>query len=102
MYRAIISLGLLLFKTIDTLLSSSLKNSDKARKTSKEKFNTKGFTLESHTKSLCHTRFRKDKRMHPICAPGSSSAHTDVTSEYPKQCINEKEYNSTLLHDRQS
>jgi hypothetical protein len=41
--------------------------------------------------------------MHPICAPGLSSAHTvDVTSEYPKQCVNEIEYNSTLLHDRQS
>jgi hypothetical protein len=39
----------------------------------------------------CHTRFRKGNRMHPICALGSSSAHTvDVTSEY----------NSTLLHDR--
>jgi hypothetical protein len=51
----------------------------------------------------CHTRFRKGNRMHPICAPGSSSAHTvDVTSEYPKQCINVKEYNSTLLHDRLS
>jgi hypothetical protein len=51
----------------------------------------------------CHTRFRKNNRMHPICAPGSSSAHTvDVTSEYPKQCNNGMEYNSTLLHDRQS
>jgi hypothetical protein len=41
--------------------------------------------------------------MHPICALGSSSAHiVDVTSEYPKQCINEIEYNSTLLHDLQS
>jgi hypothetical protein len=30
-------------------------------------------------------------------------AHTvDVTSEYPNQCINEIEYSSTLLHDRQS
>jgi hypothetical protein len=53
--------------------------------------------------ALCHTRFRKSNQMHPICAPGSSSAHTvDVTSEYPKQCINEKVYNSTLLHDQQS
>jgi hypothetical protein len=51
----------------------------------------------------CHTRFGKGNRMHPICAPGSSSAHTtDVTSKYPKQCINKIEYNSTLLHDRQS
>jgi hypothetical protein len=39
----------------------------------------------------------------PICASGSSSAYTvDITSEYPKQCINEIEYNSTLLHDRPS
>jgi hypothetical protein len=39
---------------------------------------------------LCHTRFRKGNRVHPICAPGSISAHTvDVTSEYLKQCINE-------------
>jgi hypothetical protein len=54
-------------------------------------------------KWICHTWFRKGNRMHPICAPGSSSAHiVDVTSEYPKQCINEKEYNSTLLHDQQS
>jgi hypothetical protein len=52
---------------------------------------------------LCHTRFKKGNRMHPICAPGSSSAHTiDVTSEYTKQCINEIEYSSNLLHDRQS
>jgi hypothetical protein len=51
----------------------------------------------------CHTRFGKGNGMHPICALGSSSAHTvDVTSEYPKQCINKIEYNSTLLHDRQS
>jgi hypothetical protein len=54
-------------------------------------------------KRLCHTRFRKGNRMHPVCAPGSNSAHTvDVTSEYPKQCINKIKYNSTLLHDRQS
>jgi hypothetical protein len=50
--------------------------------------------------SNCHTRFGKGNRMHPICAPGSSSAHTvDVTSKCPKQCINEIEYDSTLLHD---
>jgi hypothetical protein len=41
----------------------------------------------------CHTQFRKDNRMHPICARGSSFAHiVDVTSVYPKQCINEIEY----------
>jgi hypothetical protein len=51
----------------------------------------------------CHTRFRKDNQMHPICAPASSSAHiVDVASVYPKQYINEIEYKSTLLHDRQS
>jgi hypothetical protein len=51
----------------------------------------------------CYTRFRKGNWMHPICTPGSSSAHIiDVTSVYPKQCINEIEYNNTLLHDRQS
>jgi hypothetical protein len=26
----------------------------------------------------------------------------DITSEYPKQCINKIEYNCTLLHDSQS
>jgi hypothetical protein len=61
--------------------------------------------LEAEDRLVAHvnTRFRKNNRMHPIYAPGSSSAHTvDVTSEYPKQCVNEEEYNSTLLHDRQS
>jgi hypothetical protein len=39
--------------------------------------------------------------MHPICVLGLSSSHiVDVISEYPKQCINEIEYNSTLLHDQ--
>jgi hypothetical protein len=40
-------------------------------------------------------------RMHLIFASGSSSTHMiDVTSVYPKQCHNEREYYSTLLHDR--
>jgi hypothetical protein len=40
-------------------------------------------------------------RMHLICALGSSSAHMiDNTSVCPKQCLNEREYQSTLLHDR--
>jgi hypothetical protein len=39
----------------------------------------------------CHTRFRKGNRMHPICAPGSSSAHiVDVTSEYPNNALMNK------------
>jgi DNA-binding NarL/FixJ family response regulator len=37
------------------------------------------------SKIACHTWFRKGNGMHPICAPGSSFAHTvDVTREYPK------------------
>jgi hypothetical protein len=41
--------------------------------------------------------------MHLICVLGSSSAHMiDDTSVYPKQCHNETEYHSTLLHDRKS
>jgi hypothetical protein len=41
--------------------------------------------------SWCHTRFRKVNRMHPICAPGSSSAHiVDVTSEYPNNALTNK------------
>jgi hypothetical protein len=52
---------------------------------------------------LCHTQYRKGNRMHLICAPGSSSAHTiDYTSVYPKQCLNEREYHITLLYDRKS
>jgi hypothetical protein len=49
---------------------------------------------------LYHTQFSKGNQMHLICAPGSSSTHMiDITSVYPKQCNNEIEYNSTLLHD---
>jgi hypothetical protein len=51
----------------------------------------------------CHTRFGKENRMHLICALESSSTHMkNHTSVYPKQCHNEIEYHSTLLHDRQS
>jgi hypothetical protein len=39
--------------------------------------------------------------MHLICAQRSSSVHMiDDTSVYSKQCYNEIEYYSTLLHDR--
>jgi hypothetical protein len=40
-------------------------------------------------------------RMHLICASESSSTHMiDDTSVYLKQYHNEREYHSTLLHDR--
>jgi hypothetical protein len=56
---------------------------------------------EEEYEEHCHTRFRKGNQMYPICALGSSSAHiVDITNEYMKQCINEIEYNSILLHDR--
>jgi hypothetical protein len=41
--------------------------------------------------------------MHLICVLVSSSTHMiEDTSVYPKQFCNEKEYDSTLLHDRES
>jgi hypothetical protein len=55
-----------------------------------------------------HSMYYGSTLLHPILkrepnAPGSSSTHMiDVTSVYPKQCNNEIEYHSTLLHDRQS
>jgi hypothetical protein len=54
------------------------------------------------TERVSHLVLERNQ-MHLICAPGSSFTHMiDDTSVYPKQCHNEREYHSTLLHDQKS